>query len=108
MRDPYTSDSKGHLQWVADNNGQAQNNIQHVACCFERAIKCLGSQEGRQRQTMLTDSLQMTETIRVFAQTNLKDNILPQNGVLYPQGASVKDLETEKATAVVKNMECGC
>ena len=58
----------------------------------ERLFSDLGATEGRQRQSLLSSTISMTETIRVYVQTCLKDNTLPQSGILHPKAASFTSL----------------
>ena len=68
----------------------------------ERLFSDLGMLEGRQRQSLLSDTLQMTEKICVYVKTYLKDNIIPQHCLLHPQASSFKRLITKTAMDVVK------
>lgn len=69
----------------------------------ERLFSDLGMLEGRERQSMLSDTLHVTETIRAFCKGNLERNELPQTGTLHPQGAAFKRIATKIAGDVVKN-----
>ena len=68
----------------------------------ERLFSDLGRLEGRQRQSSLSSTLEMTETIRVYVQMHLKDNILPQSGRLHSQAASFKQIVTKIASNISK------
>ena len=80
---------------------RAALSSQGSSASAERLFSDLGRLEGRQRQTMLSGTLEMTETIRVFVQSRLQDCICPQRGLLHPRGAAFKDLVTTFASQVV-------
>lgn len=48
----------------------------------ERLFSDLGRTEGRHRQSMLSGTLETTETIRVFVELQISDSLMPQKGLL--------------------------
>lgn len=50
----------------------------------------LGRMGGRQRQSILRCTFEMTEMIRLYSQLSLPDNVLPQTGLLHPNTAEFK------------------
>lgn len=67
----------------------------------ERLFSDLGRLEGRQRQSILSSTLEMTETIRVYSRLSVQGNVLPQTGVLHPKAAAFKQLIEKIAQEVV-------
>lgn len=76
---------------------RAALSSQASSASAERLFSDLGRLEGRQRQTMLSGTIEMTETIRVFVQTRLQGCTRPQRGLLHPRGAAFKDLASTVA-----------
>lgn len=66
----------------------------------ERLFSNLGRTEGRERQSMLSSTLEMTQMIRSFALMRMEDICGPQNGLLSPQAAAFKRMVQEIALQV--------
>lgn len=88
-----------------NKNCRGALSSQTSSAIAERLFSDLGVMERRQRQYMLDCTLEMSETIRVYIQTHLQDNILPQKVTLHPQAAVFKHLLTTIASEVTKQQK---
>lgn len=82
---------------------RAALSSQASSASAERLFSDLGRLEGRQRQSTLSSTLEMNETIRVFVQMHLSSYVTPQVGRTHPQATAFKRLVNQIATEVLKN-----
>lgn len=69
---------------------KAALSSQASSASAERLFSDLGRLEGRERQSLLSSSLEMTATIRNYVNMRLKDADGIQTGLLHPQGVAFK------------------
>ena len=69
----------------------------------ERLFSNLGRMEGRERQSMLSSTLEMTEMIRVFVYSRVEDIRNKPKGLLHVKAAAFKAVVEQVASEVVRN-----
>ena len=81
---------------------RAALSSQASSASAERLFSDLGRTEGRQRQTSLTSTLEMTELVRNYVNTELRGLQMPQTGLLHPRAFAFKRLARHVACRVVE------
>lgn len=65
-------------------------STQASSASAERLFSDLGRTEGRERQSLMSSTLEMTEMIRVFVNMDIEDSTLPQRGLQNPKAVAFK------------------
>ena len=81
---------------------KAALSSQASSASAERLFSDLGRLEGRERQSILSSSLEMTETIRNYVNMSIKTGNDVQKGLLHPVGVAFKRTCTLVASQVAR------
>lgn len=87
---------------ISNKIARASFSLQVSSASAERLFSDLGRIEGRQRQSLLTSSLEMATTIRLYVQNELKDSKDSQKGLLHADGVAFMRICMFVASEVVK------